>query len=452
MSSISNLLHTVQHFLTVDIWRLHSKQLTPLKAALLTKLRIILLAIRGFSEDKCQLRASALTFYSLLSIVPVFAMAFGIAKGFGFERTLRSKIYELFSGQQQVIEQVISFSDSLLENTRGGLIAGVGILVLFWTVIKLLGNIEISLNEIWGVKKHRSLGRKFADYLSIMLICPILVVLSSSLTVLVSSSLLTLLSEYTSLSLITPALTFALSFTPVAVLLVAFSFMYFFMPNTKVRPWAALLGGTAAAIGYHLTQWAYITFQVGIGHYGAVYGSFAALPLFLLWLQLSWLIVLFGAEVSYASQNVHTYEYEPDARGMNRTTRNLIALQFTHTAVHSFLHETPFPSAQHLSETQGVPIRLTSEILHELTQAGVLLETTDSSENTVRYAPAKNIDSLTIARTISLLEDSGGATFPLTPLGVTTPLKNSLENFRISLEKSPDNLPLSAILLEEPQR
>ncbi len=445
MSKIFDFILSLLRFLREDIWRLRVSKLPRFKAVMLTKVRVLLLASSGFSKDKCHLRASALTYYSLLSIVPVFAMAFGIAKGFGFERTLRTKIYEAFAGQQQVIEQVITFSDSLLENTRGGLIAGIGILVLFWTVIKLLGNIEMSLNDIWGVKKPRSLGRKFTDYLSIMLICPILVVFSSSLTVLVSSSLLSIASEHTTLSLITPALTFALSFTPLLVLLIAFTFMYVFMPNTKVRLWPALIGGLTAAIGYHFTQWAYITFQVGIGHYGAVYGSFAALPLFLLWLQISWLIILFGAEVAFASQFVHTYEFEPDAKNASRNLKDLLALQFTHVAVHSFLNEQTFPSAQELSQTFGVPIRLATEVLYDLTEAGVLLETSTTTDTTTRYSPAKSIQTLTIGRTLSLLNQHGTSSLPLLMTPATETLQSSLSFFYNNFNESPENLLLSDI-------
>ncbi|MBP7161931.1 MAG: YihY/virulence factor BrkB family protein, partial [Candidatus Omnitrophica bacterium] len=178
--------HLIQ-FLKVDIWRIRMHKLSRTKSFWLKQLRIMLLAFRGFDEDKCQLRASALTYYSLLSIVPLVAMAFGIAKGFGIEKILEKQLYEKLAGQEEVVERIISFSQTLLETTKGGVIAGVGVAILFWTVIKVLGNIESSFNDIWGIRKSRTWGRKFSDYLSIMLICPLLLIMSSSITVLVTS-------------------------------------------------------------------------------------------------------------------------------------------------------------------------------------------------------------------------------------------------------------------------
>ena len=176
-------------FIKTDIWRLSLRKLSRRKSFIIKQLRIVLLAFRGFDEDKCQLRASALTFYSLLSIVPVVAMAFGIAKGFGFEKVLEQQLLTKLPGQEEVLQQVIAFANSFLETVRGGVIAGIGVLLLFWTVVKVLGNIEKSFNDIWGIKEARSFGRKLSDYLSIMVVCPIFVILSSSITVFIATQL-----------------------------------------------------------------------------------------------------------------------------------------------------------------------------------------------------------------------------------------------------------------------
>ena len=171
-------------FLNADIWRLQAHKLPPRRSFWITRLRILLLAVRRFNLDKCELRASALTFYSLLSIVPVVALAFAVAKGFGVEKMLGEQLMAKMQGQEEVAERIIGFAQSVLENTRGGAIAGVGIVLLFWTVIKVLGNIENSFNDIWGVKAPRTMGRKLTDYLSVMMICPILLIIASSMTVL----------------------------------------------------------------------------------------------------------------------------------------------------------------------------------------------------------------------------------------------------------------------------
>lgn len=231
---VSKIAQIIQ-FVTTDIWRIRSRKLSKTRSFWLEQFRVILLAFRGFNEDQCQLRASALTFYSLLSIVPVVAMAFGIAKGFGLETLLEKQLYARLPGQEEIIGQIVAFAHSFLENTRGGVIAGIGIVVLFWTVIKVLGNIEKSFNGIWGIKKQRSISRKFSDYLSIMLICPVLLIVSSSATVLIASQVTLIMEKISLLGFLSPAIMFLLNFLPYLVLWALFTFIYIFMPNVKVK-------------------------------------------------------------------------------------------------------------------------------------------------------------------------------------------------------------------------
>ena len=146
INRIWTVLSNIIKFVTTDIWRIRLKDLPRKKSFLIKQLRTVLLAVRGFDEDKCLLRASSLTFYTLLSIVPVVAMAFGIAKGFGFEHYLEKQFFEKFPGQETVLVQIVDFAQKLLENTKGGVIAGIGVVILFWSVMKLLGHIESSFN------------------------------------------------------------------------------------------------------------------------------------------------------------------------------------------------------------------------------------------------------------------------------------------------------------------
>jgi membrane protein len=205
-------------FLKTDIWRIRASKLPSRQSFWIRQLRIILLAIRGFDEDKCQLRASALTFYSLLSVVPVVAMAFGIAKGFGLDGRLEKLILEKMQGQEEVAKQIVDFAHSFLANTQGGVIAGIGIVVLFWTVIKVLGNIESSFNDIWGIKKARPLSRKFSDYSSVMMICPILFVMSSSVTVLITSQVTLIIEKLAFLGPVGSLIILSLRILPYAVI------------------------------------------------------------------------------------------------------------------------------------------------------------------------------------------------------------------------------------------
>ena len=209
---------TIINFVTTDIWRIQLKKISGTRAILIKNVRVVLLSLRGFRDDNCQLKASALTFYSLLSIVPVVAMAFGIAKGFGFEKMLEQQIMDKLAGQEDVISQVIAFSQSLLENTRGGLIAGIGVAMLFWTVIKVLGNIEKSFNDIWGVREPRSIGRKFSDYLSMMFLCPVLIIASGSITVFISTQVALITEKIALIGFFSPVILAALEILPFFVL------------------------------------------------------------------------------------------------------------------------------------------------------------------------------------------------------------------------------------------
>ncbi len=173
-------------------------------------------------------------------------MAFGIAKGFGFEKMLESQLRDKLAGQEEILDNIIHFSHSLLENTQGGLIAGVGLIVLFWAVIKMLGQIEGSLNDIWGIKEQRSLGRKFGDYLSLMLVCPVLIILSSSATVLVITQVTLIVERLTILSAFSSIVMFFLKLLPYTLLWGLFTFLYIFMPNTKVRFINGLVAGIIA--------------------------------------------------------------------------------------------------------------------------------------------------------------------------------------------------------------
>ena len=300
------MIRNILQFITTDIWRIRLKDIPRARSFFLKLLRIIILAVRGFDEDRCQLRASALTFYSLLSIVPVVAIIFGIAKGFGFQEGLEKELLDKFSEHQAVLVQVMEFAKSLLETTKGGLIAGIGLAVLFWTVIKVLGSIENSFNNVWGVKKSRPWSRKFTDYMSVLLIAPILFILSSSLMVFITSQVTFITEKFALLGYFSSLIFFLLKLLPYCIVWILFTFIYIFMPNTKVRFTSGLVGGIVAGTIYQLVQWGYIAFQVGVAKYNAIYGSFAALPLFLVWLQLSWLVVLFGAEICFSHQNVDT--------------------------------------------------------------------------------------------------------------------------------------------------
>jgi len=433
-------LSRIVSFLKVDIWRIRVQNLPGPQSFLIKQLRVVLLALRGFDEDKCLLRASSLTFYSLLSIVPVLAIAFGIAKGFGLEKTLREQLLERFPGQKEVLMRMIGFADRLLENTKELMIAGIGVALLFWTVIKVLGNIEKSFNDIWGVKKPRSMGRKFSDYLSIVLICPILFIMSSSITVTVVGHVKLITREIALLGAIGPLIATILKLLPYCVIWILFVFLYVFMPNTKVNLKSGILAGIVAGTIYQVAQWGYVNFQIGVARNNAIYGGFAALPLFLIWLQLSWLIVLFGAEISFAHQNVDTYEFEPDCLRVSYQFKKLLSLKIAHLLVKNFCKgERPWTATQ-ISHALEIPIRLVRQILYELSGSGIVSESTEGGDREVAYQPAQSVERFSLRYVIDALDRRGSDNIPVAESKELRKLSECLKAFGDTIEKSPANI------------
>ncbi len=428
-------------FITTDIWRMRLEDLPFGKSFLIKQLRIVILTLRGFDEDKCFFRASSLTFYTLLSIVPVVAMLFGVAKGFGFERMLKKEIFERFPGgaQQEVLTKVIEFAESMLEATKGGLIAGIGLVVLFWSVIKVLGHIETSLNDIWEIKENRTWGRKFSDYLAVMLISPTLIIVSSSATVFITSQITQLTNQIKLLGMISPLIFLSFKLIPYLLIWILFSVIYVLMPNTKVKLKSGIVAGIIAGTIFQIVQWVYISFQVGTARYNAIYGSFAALPLFLMWVQISWWVVLFGAELSFANQNVATYEYEPDSSKVSHAFKKLLTLQVAHLLVGNFSRCEPPPTDSQISMRLEMPIRLLHQILYDLVESGLFIETRSTDDNTFGYQPACDINKLTIKSILEAIEHHGTDRIHVAQTKELTVLSDSIKKFSEEMENSPAN-------------
>jgi len=442
------------HFITTDLWRIRLKNYKGPKFFLIRQLRIIVLAVRGFAEDKCKFRASALTFYSLLSIVPVIAMLFGIAKGFGLEERLEKQIHSWLEAPKGIAnsldeaekfdlaEKLIEFSQNLLGQASGGFLAGIGIAFLFWAVIKVLSNIENSFNEIWGIKRGRHLGRKFSDYLSMVLVCPVLLIISSSITVAVSSQIKKLLIEMPIFDAIGPLILFGLKILPFCSVWLLFSFLLLFMPNTRVKLKSGILAGIVAGTIFQLMQLLYIKFQIVIAtKYGAIYGGFATFPLFLIWLHVSWLILLFGAELAFAHQNVDTYEFEQDCLQASHSFKRKIALLITHDLVKHFCDGKEPVNASHLSHKLEIPIRLVRQVLFELVEASVISEIKSEKEDRViAYQPGQDVEKLSIKYVIDALENAGYSNIPVSNTEQLQKLSGCLNDFSNTLEHCGANI------------
>jgi len=434
------MLSKVINFLKTDIWRIRLKNYPPSKSFFLKRLRIIVLAVRGFDEDKCKFRASALTFYSLLSVVPVIAMMFGVAKGFGLDKRVETELLQKMQGQEEVAKKVIDFANSLLENASGGFIAGVGVAFLFWAIIKVLSNIENSFNDIWGVKTPRTIGRKFSDYLSVMLVCPFLLIMASSATVAISGQVRVIIQNLSVFKALGPVILVLLKLLPYCTIWIMFTFVFIFMPNTKVKLKSGLLAGVVAGTIFQFVQLIYINFQIGVAKYSAIYGSFAALPLFLLWLQISWLVILFGAELSFAHQNVETYEFEQDCLSASYSFKKLLSLLITHQVVKNFCKAEEAWDAEKISHELEIPIRLVRQLLFELVESEILSEVKKDNNKDVAYQPAVDVGKLSVKYVIGCLERRGNSAIPVGKTSEMDKLSECLSTFAGDIERSPANV------------
>jgi membrane protein len=435
MKTVSGLLG----FLRTGIWVLPTKDLSRPKALFVRALKILLLAIRGFRENQCGVKASALTFYSLLSVVPIVAMGFGIAKGFGFDRRLQGQLLERFSGYEDVLLKVFEFSNSLLQKTRGGIIAGIGVALLFWSVIKVMGEIEHSFNHIWKVEKSRTIARKASDYLSAMLVCPVIFLMASSLTVAMTSQVENVAAVVSRYGVPSAPILLILDTIPLILIWVLFAFLLIYMPNTKVRLRPGLISSVAAGTAYQATQWVYVSFQVGVARANAIYGSFAALPLFLIWLQLSWLIVLLGAELCFAIQNEDPCGFPADPGKVRPFDRKLLALLVARLVIRNFSEGKKPLNAPGIAHALGMPIGLIRRILSDLSVSGLFSGTEREEYEEPAYLPSRDIHQITVNSVLDALDRSGSADLAFPPTEDFEAISEILDSIGRAIEQSPAN-------------
>lgn len=389
------------------IWDTPLSEISRRKSFLFKQIRIFVLAARGFSNDKVQLRASALTFYSLLSIIPVAAIAFAIAKGFGLDQKLQQLIIEKFQSEQQVLKFLLENATSALEKTKGGYIAGIGVIILFWSVMSLLDHIESSFNHIWQIKASRPWFRKFTDYLTIMLIAPVFLILSSSLTVFISTELNDFMSKAAILDFFKPIISFLFQFAPYFLNWISLTILFIIMPNAKVKFVPAMISGIIAGTILQGIQWLYIDLQFGITKLSYIYGSFAAVPLFIIWLQSSWSVVLLGAEITFANQNISRYEMESEALNISNYQKRALTLMMMHMIIKNFqLGEKPI-SAEYIAANLKVPVRLARDVLQDLSSANLVSIIHENEAKERLYQPALDINRLTVSYVFNRLDKKG---------------------------------------------
>jgi len=415
-------------FITYDVWRLTAENVSGWVRYLVSIVKAIFLSIRFFLSDHMMEKASALTYYTLLAIVPLFALVLGIAKGFNVQDMLEQSLSNGAATNNDTIKYILTFANSYLEHAQTGVIMGIGIVMLLWVIYGLIGNIESVFNQIWQQKKGRSTVRKMTDYLSIMIVIPILIFFVCGLQIF-SHAILS--SEYFN-DILTDTLRWVFKWVPFIIIIIVFTLVYMVIPNTKVKFQNALIAGAVAGTGFVIFQNFYLSGQIWVSKYNAIYGSFAALPLLLLWLQMSWVICLYGAELSFAAQNMRNFEFEEDTQNISRRYYDFLCV------VVSGLIYSDFPNKKYTTEDISsilhLPSKLTGNIIAHLRDIQVIDETIDirGREEEHVWDPGKPVGEYTIGQLIEDIDIHGSSDFRYDYTSVFNTEWKTLSQMRLS--------------------
>ena len=364
----------------------------------------MLLAVEYFTTKRMMDSAAALTYSTLLAIVPIMAVVFAIARGFGYNKYIETWFREALSSQPQVAEAIIGFVNSYLVHTKSGIFLGIGLLFMLWTVIMLISNIEKAFNDIWQVSTPRSIFRTITDYMAMFLLAPIIIVVTSGISIMMA----TFANGIGETLIVGPTLRFFLRLLPYIIMSGVFIALYVFMPNTKVKIRSAIIPGILAGVAMQGLQLVYIHSQIWVTGYNAIYGSFAALPLFMLWVQISWTICLFGAELAYTNQNLEKFAFRASTDDLSHRYRLLLSAYLMTLVCRRFEEGKKPYTALELKLETNIPIRITHDLLENLTRVHLLSEMTNDEKGTEAvYQPAESTARLSVGMMIDRLEAEG---------------------------------------------
>ena len=398
-----SFLSRVWKFASEDIWEMEMGSLSILKRLGVNFIRIVFLVLKGFRENDCPLHASSLTYSSLMAIVPVLALALSLLRGLGAGDWVEQRVIAAIASMPGQFRDFVVNLFTYVKNTNFATLGGIGLAFLLWIVVQMLGCVEMSFNRIWGVTTPRRLLRKFSDYLSIIVVVPVLMVAATTINAMLGNpALVRLLQEHFGYFHFFYAKFLAL--LPLLVTWAAFVFLYKQMPNTKVAIASSVVSGIMGGSMWIVWQWLYIEFQIGVSRYNAIYGTLASVPVFLFWLYISWWIVLLGAEIGFAVQNFSTYRMEQDAHSASVRSRIMLALSILSHAAQSMMINVPRFEINSFAQAHRVPVRLVHEVADTLAKAGLLAQVADDSGG---YALLKTPNMIRVTDVIRIMIQAG---------------------------------------------
>ena len=394
----------IVHFFEVGIWHVKRQDVPAWKYFVYSAAKKLLLAVERATTKRMMNAASALTYSTLLAIVPILAVVFAVARGFGYNKYMESWFRDTLASQPQAADVIVGFVNSYLVHTKSGVFLGVGLVFMLWTVFMLVGNIEQTFNHIWQVKKPRSLFRTVTDYMAMFLLVPIVIVVTSGLSIFVA----TVSDSMEGYALLAPVMRFIIALMPYVFMSAVFVALYVFMPNTKVKLGCAIVPGILAGVAMQGLQLVYIHSQIWVSSYNAIYGSFAALPMFMLWVQISWIICLFGAELCYTSQNLEDFAFRAKTEDISHRYRLMMSVMLAALICKRFDEGGRPYTALELKLKTDIPVRIVNDLLYELTRVHVIIEVMgDEKGQEVMFQPAETTERLSVGTLVSRLESEG---------------------------------------------
>ena len=397
-------LNTIITFFKVEMWQIRREDVSPLAYVCLMVLKRLVVTVKFFTTRSVTDLASALTYSTVLAIVPIVAVVFAIARGFGFSKYIEVWFRDALSSQPQAAETIIVFVNSYLVHTKGGVFLGIGLVFMLFTVLMLISNIEKAFNSIWQVQHPRSLFRTITDYLAMFFLVPIVIVVTSGVSI-VMATFAQDINEYVVLG---PMMRLVITVMPYVLMSAVFVCLFIFMPNTKVNFSAAFFPGILSGIAMQLLQVFYIHSQIFLSSYNAIYGSFAALPLFMLWVQISWSICLFGAELSYTSQNMESFDLLGQMDDLSYRYRMMLSALLLGKICKRFDEGKPAYTAVELKLETNIPVRIVQQLLFDMQNANlVTYVASDEKDTQARYQPAVSLKHLTLGFMMGRLESAG---------------------------------------------
>ncbi|MEJ2525699.1 MAG: YhjD/YihY/BrkB family envelope integrity protein [Desulfuromonadales bacterium] len=442
MSSLRSVINRSKHFFDHDLWVLDAADKRWWRRFLLSQGQILTIVVRGFIADGCMLRASALTYTTLLSLVPLLALMFAVLKGLGVQNELEPLVLKnLAVGGGAVVTKIVEY----INNTNVARLGTFGLIFLVLTVLTLLSNIEKTFNRVWGVQETRPLLRRFTDYFSVVTIGPLFLVLAISMTSTLRSQ--QLVQSLLDQQYIGEALLSLFEVLPFMIMWLVFAGLYLFMPNVKVNLRAALIGGVFGGTLWQVSQWGYLNFQVGVARYNAIYGTMAALPILMVWLYLSWMIVLLGLEMTYATQNLRSIRQDIRGSRVNFASLEFLSLTVLLFVARRFYLGKTALDQEALSSHLDVPPRLLRKILDELVHLGLLAEIVQEHDGTA-YQPAQALETIRLYDVIRGLAVDGVDYSQLGRTRERSVIAKVAERMHAAEKEALDNLTLRDLVLQ----